>query len=171
MISLKLLSWAGLVAFLGAYAWVTPAQAAHTRITNPNAATVEILGRGILWSVGFDRVLDDHLAAGLGIGSVKIQGSSESATVIPAYFNYYFAKEQGSLFATGGVSLVTGAGNLDGLKSDVGGIKFSSSSVLPTFGVGYENRSDAGFLFRVAAYGLIGKEIAPWGGLSVGWSF
>ena len=42
------------------------AQAQHTRMTNPNSLAVEGLGRGILYSIQFDRAVSDDLVAGVG---------------------------------------------------------------------------------------------------------
>jgi hypothetical protein len=145
------------------------ALAENTRVTNPNALSVELLGRGVLYSISYDRVMDDHLAAGFGVGAVPT--SSETAMILPAYVNYYFFKEQGSLFATAGVGLVLNSSSVKNTESTVGSFAFPSNAVIPQFGVGYENRGDTGFLFRVTAYGLVGDEFMPWGGFSFGYAF
>lgn len=152
------------------------ASAEHTRVTNPNNIGFEILGRGLLYSVQFDRVLNDDMAAGLGFGHVATKtaagaDSGVNANMIPAYFNYYFAREQGSIFATAGATLVLNSGDVKTLSASTGGLEFGSSAVLPTLGVGYENRGDSGFLFRFAAYALIASNVAPWAGFSFGYAF
>jgi hypothetical protein len=47
-----------------------------------------------------------------------------------------------------------------------------NESVLPVFGIGYENRSDQGFLFRATGYiAYADKTLKPWGGVSLGYAF
>ena len=153
-----------------------PARAEHTRVTNPNAVSLELLGRGLLYGISFDRVVSDDLVAGASFGRVSLNDLAgndvnSSTTLIPVYMNYYFMREAGSAFITAGADLVLNSDEVKGRKAAYSGVEFSSTPLLPTFGVGYENRSDAGFLFRVAAYGIIGNKLAPWLGFSMGFSF
>ncbi len=147
------------------------AHAEHTRVTYPSVLGVEVLGRGLVYSVFFDRALDDQLVAGIGFGHVKLTSPSktDTVTVIPVYANYYFAREAGSLFASGGVTVATA--DVDNLKSNTSGVEFGSAPIVPTVGLGYENRSDAKFLFRMAAYALVAENVRPWVGFSLGYAF
>ena len=146
-----------------------------TRMTNPNAVGFEILGRSLLYSVFYDRVLNDNMAAGFGIGTVSTQiagiDTGNSATMVPAYLNYYFSRLGNSLFVTGGVSLITNATTVNGTKSSTGGYNFNDNSVEPSFGAGFESRGDSGFLFRIAGYGLVSTKVVPWMGFSFGYAF
>jgi hypothetical protein len=147
--------------------------AANVRVTNPNAFSGEALGRAGTFSFAYDRAMDEDLAAGIGFGWVSTQTqvgsvSANSVSSIPVYVNYYFTREQGSLFGTAGATILTST--TTGLESSTGSINLNSS-VLATFGLGYENRGDSGFLFRIAAYGLLGKELNPWGGFTLGYAF
>jgi len=147
-----------------------------TRLTNPNAVSVEGLGRGLLYSIDFDRVLNDDMAAGFGFGTSGTQNpdsssSSQTATLFPVYINYYFMRDQGSLYVTAGAAIVTNYTSLSGLKASVGGLKFPNSVLLPEFGAGYESRGDSGFLFRVTAYGIVGQNVIPWVGFAFGFAF
>jgi hypothetical protein len=164
------------VAFLGVMALTAPARAEHTRVTNPNALSVEVLGRGLLYSISYDRVATDDLVAGIGIGSVSLKtaggtDANASVTMIPFYANYYFTRDGNSLYGTAGATLVSNSSSASSLKSSAGGVEFGSSSVLPNFGLGYESRGDSGFLFRVAAYAIVADNVAPWGGFTLGYSF
>jgi hypothetical protein len=149
----------------------------HTRVTYPSAVSVEMLGRGMLYSVNFDQVMNDNIAAGVGFGSVSTNfhdsdvDAGETATFIPAYMNYYFQKSAGSPFVTGGVTLILNHAATKGLDTSTGSLQIPSSSVMPTFGAGYENRSDTGFLFRVTGYLIAGKSLTPWLGFSFGYGF
>lgn len=161
-----------LVAFSAARA----AQAEHVRVTNPNAASVELLGRGMLYTVNFDRVVTDDLVAGVGFGTTSLRDLNDndsgfSTALIPVYANYYFMRDGNSLFATAGAAILTNSGAANGRKATFSGVEFNSTPVIPQFGVGFESRSDAGFLFRATAYGIVSKNIRPWFGFTLGYSF
>jgi hypothetical protein len=163
-----------LVAFVGMN--VPEARAEATRVTNPSAINLEVLGRGLLYSISFDRVLNDDLAAGIGFGTTTLNNldgtsSGVSTALIPVYINYYFMRDAGSLFVTGGATIVGNSSGANGLKANFSGLQFNSTPVLPTFGLGYENRGDSGFLFRVTGYGIIGQTLAPWVGFTLGYAF
>jgi hypothetical protein len=151
--------------------------ATNTRVSSPTAFLVELAGRGLLYSVNIDRVLSDDFSAGFGIGSVTMNdlngvSANISATMIPAYVNYYLMRDAGSVFVTGGINLVTNANTVKDLKSNAGNLEFSSTPIHFNAGVGYEYRSDAGYLMRVTGYALYGgKKIAPWAGVALGYSF
>src|SRR4051812_23718479 len=92
------------------------ARAEHTRPTNPNMLGVEALGRGLLYSVDYDRVMGEDMVAGFGIGSTGTKNSGPTVTLLPIYANWYFIRDQGSPFLTAGASVVTSS-NVQGLKS------------------------------------------------------
>jgi hypothetical protein len=150
--------------------------AEHTRPTNPNALSIEILGKTFLYTVQYDRAVTDDVFAGVGIGSVALDhldgsDAGNSAVMVPIYARYYFIRDQGSPFVIGGASLITNHSDAAGNKTSLGDLEFSSSQVLPFFGAGYEVRTDSGFLFRVTGYGEIGKSLKPWGGATFGYAF
>ncbi|MBY0470351.1 hypothetical protein K2X30_04220 [bacterium] len=138
------------------------ARAENTRVTNPNAMSLEVMGHAGIWSINYDRAVDESLVAGIGFGTTVWNSSA-----FPAYVNYYFLKEQSSLYLTAGVTIF-GSSTLNTIFGDLR----TSSSVVGNVGLGYEVRSDAGFLVRLTAYGFFGgNTFQPWGGLSLGWSF
>jgi hypothetical protein len=143
------------------------ARADNVRATNPQALSLEVLGRGLWYSVDFDYALGEDAVAGLGLGTISAGG--DTATTIPAYLSYYFAREAGSLFATAGATVLTR--NFNGRTTSAADLEFSSSPVLPTFGAGYEYRSDAGLMFRLTGYGIVAKSVKPWVGFAFGYSF
>ncbi|MEK6579546.1 MAG: hypothetical protein AABZ55_10005 [Bdellovibrionota bacterium] len=150
--------------------------AEHTRVTNPNSLAIEVMGRGLFWGLQFDRVVSDDLVAGVewgGTPTKDLLGNDMNITarVFSAYANYYFTRDQGSLFATGGVTLISNTNSVNGLTANVSGVKFTSTGMMPSFGVGYENRSDAGFIFRATGYGFVLNKIYPWAGMTLGVSF
>ncbi|MBU6374399.1 MAG: hypothetical protein KGQ59_00225 [Bdellovibrionales bacterium] len=160
---LKIFAFFGLV--LSLFSWSTPnARAASTRPTYPTVIGVEGLGRASSASVFLDRMLDENFAAGVGFGGGPI-------SIVPVYANYYLGGEQGSLYVTGGVSLVMNLSKVRQQESPGAGWKMTES-VLPIFGAGYENRSDQGYLFRVTGYmAYADKKFEPWAGVSLGYAF
>src|SRR4051812_16616235 len=75
------------------------AYAEHTRVTNPAAVAVEIGGRAGLYSINYDRVLNDDLSAGIGFGSLQAEATGginkEGSAVIPIYLNAYLMRDAG----------------------------------------------------------------------------
>ena len=154
---------------------ILPARAENTRVTYPDAVGVEALGRGLTFSAQYDRVISEDLAAGAGFGrtTVDLGGgiSGPTVTTIPFYVNWYFNRDQGSLFATAGGTIVSDSSAIQGLQAKFSDVRFSDSPLLGTFGVGYENRGENGFLFRVNVYGIAGETLVPWVGFTLGHSF
>ncbi len=154
----------------------TSVHAEHTRVTYPSAMSVEVLGRAAFGSLNFDQVFSDDLAAGLGLGFSSLQtmagaDAGKSATFLPFYANYYFMREASSVYFTMGATVLLNSNSAKNLKANPSGIELGTKGVLPHFGVGFENRTDTGFLFRVTAYGILGETLKPWVGGSFGICF
>lgn len=161
MIQRSLMGWFLLVAV--AYS-ASPVRAEPTRPTYPTVVGIEALGRASSASVFFDRMLDDDFSAGFGFGGGPV-------SMVPVYANYYLAREQGALYLTGGVTLVLDLDGVRGREAPASGWVVSES-VLPVAGVGYENRSDQGYLFRATGYvAYANQAFHPWGGVSLGYAF
>ena len=138
--------------------------AAQTRPTYPTAVGVEALGRAASYSFFVDRMLDENLAAGVGYGGGPI-------SMVPVYANYYLSAEQASLYLTAAASLVLDLDQVRGRVTSAGDWVVNDS-VIPVVGLGYENRSDQGALFRVAGYGAYANAtLKPWVGVSLGYAF
>lgn len=148
-----------------------------TRSYFPNVLSVEALGKGLLISLNYDRMLDADFAAGFGIGRTRTEadasGKAGEAILVPLYLNYYFRSWAGdfSPYLTGGVDVVLGADELEGQGASPSTLQFPGTHVIPFAGVGYEYRSPINFTFRGTAYLLLGDGLAPWFGLSVGYAF
>ena len=151
-------------AFLGSLSFLANAGASSTRPTYPTVIGFEALGRASSASIFFDRMFDENFAAGVGYGGGPI-------SMVPVYANYYLSAEQGSLYVTGGVSLVLDLNSVRGKESPAAGWNVTES-VIPVLGAGYENRSDQSFLFRATGYmAYTNKKFEPWGGVSLGYAF
>ena len=166
----------GLTLSFAISAYTNAAYAENERVTKPTSVGLELFGRGLLYGLHIDQVLAEELAAGIGYGSVglKTPGGTDlntSVRLLPAYVNYYFMQEQGSLFATLGATMVLNQSTANGNVAQMSGVQFNSSGVLPTMGVGYENRSPTGVILRITAYGMIAKTFYPWFGFDLGFAF
>ncbi len=137
---------------------------AETRPTYPTVIGIEALGRAASYSFFVDRMLDENFAAGVGYGGGPVP-------MIPVYGNYYLGQAQGALYLTAAASLVLNLDDVRGKETSAGGWVISDN-VIPIFGLGYENRSDQGYLFRATGYGAyVGSELKPWVGVSLGYGF
>jgi hypothetical protein len=156
-------------------AFATTASADDARPLNPNSVNVEILGKGFLYTVNYDRALTEDIFAGIGFGTVGLNnpdGSSANVTadMFPVYLGYYFIREHGTPFLEVGASAIT-SNNVKNLVTNLGGMTFSSSQLLPFAGLGYEERTDYNFLFRVTGYAMCGQNVKPWFGATFGYAF
>lgn len=150
---------------------------AHTRVTYPSVIGIELLGRAQFYSVFFDQAVSDNVSFGFGYGSVKTENAStgqstgKRAHQIPLYVNYYLSRTASTVFGTAGLNFIPNASSVKDTEATQSEVRFSKQALLPTLGIGYENRSDNQFLVRVAAYALVGSTVKPWVGISVGYAF
>ncbi len=131
-----------------------------------NGMSLELLGRGLLYSFNYDYLLRDNLALGAGVSSYSISSGSSSASawIIPVYANYYLTEGTHRWFTTAGANLIF-ASSTAGNDSRVSG-----SGLAGVLGGGYEYRGNSGFLFRAAPYVFVGKTSGAWLGVSFGYT-
>ena len=131
-----------------------------------NGMSLELLGRGLLYSLNYDYLITDNLALGAGVASYSFSSGSanSSAWIIPIYANYYLTGGKHRWFATGGANMILASG------SSGDGDRVTGSGVAGVLGGGYEYKSAGGFLFRAAPYVFVGKASGAWLGLSFGYS-
>jgi hypothetical protein len=140
----------------------TASEVQGDRRQHPHAFYVELLGKGGLYTLGYDYAFTDRLAAGAG-GSYFVVEGEQVLTVAP-YLNIYpFAGRWGSFVVQLGLEFVHEA-----VPSAVRGWSGTSSSgVAEQVSLGYEYRH--GFLFRFLLTGVIGRGgVRPWVGIGVG---
>ncbi len=162
------------LALFGTSAFAAPGDPPNTRVTYPTSVFAELLGRGLLYTVGLEQVVSEDLAVGVGFSSAKTERNGVdgvTAKLIPVYMNYYFKKQGSSPFVTAGADVVLNSSDVRGNTSNVGNLRMPSDAILPTAGIGFESRTDQGFLFRVAAYALVGDIVKPWLGFTFGHGF
>ncbi|MDR3606421.1 MAG: hypothetical protein P4M08_03460 [Oligoflexia bacterium] len=154
----------------------SPARADEARSLNPNALSVEVLGRGFLYTVQYDRAMTEDVFAGIGIGTVGIDNldgsdANSTAVLIPVYVGYYFMREHGTPFVTAGASVVANNSTATNHQTALGSMKFPTGQIVGSAGAGWEERTDTGFLFRVTGYAMIGGNVKPWVGATFGYAF
>jgi hypothetical protein len=142
----------------------TPEEPSKTR---PNAFTVDLFGRALLYSVNFDRQITDYFSLGVGISSwdasQRWTGFQSWVTVVPLYANFYFSPNASRGFLSAGADLIKVS------EPGFSGNTFENSGVAGTVGAGYEFREQSGFLVRLAGYLIIGRstELSPSVGLGI----
>ena len=133
---------------------------AQSRTALPNDYGIELLGKGLLYSFSYQRMVSPYL--GLQASLATLGGSDAAIVFIPLGGKLYFVPKNGSPFVTGGTVILTST-------SDSGPI---DSATYGYTGLGFEYRSKGGFLFRGTAYGLFaGGEFIIWPGLHIGQAF
>lgn len=172
-----ILRWLIGIVFFASFSSSSWAENMTARTAYPTALSVEAMGRGLMGGIYYDKSINDDFAAGVGVGAVGIKTYDEThlsstAKLIPVYGNYYFLKQAGTMYATLGFSWITQTQLTKGNRSVAGKLDFPDHSLLPQLGLGYENRTDKGFLLRMALYALMGKKaISPWAGFGFGVCF
>ncbi|MFH1700400.1 MAG: hypothetical protein ABIE07_07405 [Candidatus Zixiibacteriota bacterium] len=135
---------------------------AQIRSTLRNDFGLELLGKAALYSFNYQYMVTPMI--GLEAGLSALGGSATDATVffVPVGGRIYLVPKNGSPFLTGGLVYLNGTSDAGPLDSETYGYG----------GLGFEFRSQSGFLFRGTAYGLIaGGEFFIWPGLNVGYAF
>lgn len=147
--------------------------AENLRALHPTSLGFEGGGRAPLYSIFVDRVIEEDFLVGLGFGTTPIASSSSlSAALVPVYFNYYFSTfDLFSFFGTVGLTWITNSGDVNGQTATVAALQYGANPFIVQLGVGGEYRFRFGLLTRVAAYGLYSKNVVPWFGVTVGYSF
>ena len=127
-----------------------------------HALTLELLGRGGLYSFNYDYTVMQDLAVGVGAAFYSAGGAS--ASVFPLYASQYFGGENHRFMVTGGPTLVLASVDADSAT-------LNGKGIAGTVGAGYEFRADSGFLFRATPYYNFGALSGLWLGVSGGLTF
>ena len=141
----------------------TMAAAAGVREDHPNLIGGELMGRGFLLTVNYERFLNNNF--GLGGGLMAIGMSGGQAMIMPLYASLVTGDEH-SLYLAAGAALVGGGGNF----------KDYESTWIMQGSVGYQFQSRGGFFvrplftFNQATSGS-GGGFLIWPGLTIGGSF
>ncbi len=133
---------------------------AQSRTTLRNDFGIELLGKALLYSFSYQRMVTPALGLQAGLAALGTTGTA--VVILPLGGKLYFVPKNGSPFITGGIVILTGTVDSGPVESDTFGYA----------GLGFEYRSRSGFLFRGTAYSLFaGGEFFIWPGLHVGYAF
>ncbi len=147
----------------------------------PNALSIELAGRGILYSLNYDRSLGSTVSLGAGFSAISAGAQVAMVDVkitvltFPVFVNFYPIGNNHRPFLTGGITFVSLSidGDLNEVDENLPTIKNGARGFfpLPILGAGYEYKSDGGFLFRLSPYVTYLENVQLWGGLTLGGTF
>jgi hypothetical protein len=126
---------------------------------------IELLGKAAIYcfSYQYTPIKMVGLEAGLGAIGGGSGGNNAMLAFVPLGAKLYLVPKDGSLYLTGGVTIVSATTN-KGPFSDTGTYGYA--------GLGFEFRAETGFTFRGTAYGLFsGNGFFIWPGLAFAYSF
>jgi hypothetical protein len=159
-------------------ATTAPAPAGRTA---RNSLFLELGGNGGIYTVNYDRVVNERFSVRAGVGYMSIgatvtssNGSQGSASVsmlaIPLMANFMLGNDNHKLELGGGLTLFYLSGSSSSSGNFVSGSGFAPIGSLVA---GYRYvPQDGGFTFRVGFTPLISTEdFVPWGGISFGYLF
>jgi len=137
---------------------------ATMREEKPNAVGGELLGRGIVLTLNYERYLTGHFGIGAGVMAVGADGGS--VFILPLYASY-LSGDKHNLYLSAGVTILGGGDELSDYETGQFG----------TFAIGYHFQSDSGFYVRPLFSFLDvidaddGGSGLVWPGLCLGGSF
>ncbi len=162
-----------------------------------NILQIELLGRGIFYGIGYERMVSQEIGVGASLSYTKFNfnpffiDTEVQVITVPLYMNYYTNPGRHNFVLTGGLTawhIQATSRVSDSLsaalddQNDPNGttnpyafdeIEFTASGTfaVPQAGMGYEFRGSSGFITRANMYAFYIGRILPFFGLSVGVAF
>jgi len=133
-----------------------------SKMEKPNDMSIELLGRNILYSLTYQRLIVPNF--GLEFGLSMIGGSEGGVAFISGGGRLYLLEGDASPCLAGGLVAVTGT-------TDSGPFESDNSAVYGYIGPGFEYRSSGGILLRGTIYFLVHEGFLVWPGVQVGIAF
>jgi hypothetical protein len=135
---------------------------AQSRTELPNDLTLDLLGRCLVYSLSYQRVVapDFGIEGGLSI----LGGSGGSVVFVSGGGRAYLVSRDASPCISMGFVAVTASTGAGPFSSD-------ASTAYLYAGPGFEYRSSAGFVFRGSVYFLIRDGFFVWPGVQLGIAF
>ncbi|MCB9555920.1 MAG: hypothetical protein H6707_07440 [Deltaproteobacteria bacterium] len=130
------------------------------RVERPNLVTVELMGRGVLYSVNYERYLTSWF--GLGVGAMGFGNSDGGLGMFPVFVSFNPVGDEHSLYLSAGATFL------------VGDTRFFSaiSTVFGNAQAGYQMQLRGGFVLRATANFLFSEHgWLIWPGVNLGGSF
>jgi len=134
----------------------------QSRADAPNDFTLELLGRCILYSLSYQRMVAEQF--GVEVGGSLLASNEESFGFLSLGGRAYLSTSNAAPCITGGVVF--------GSSSDDSGVfDGDASGAYYYIGPGFEYRSDGGFVLRGTVDFLIRDGFIVWPGLQMGIAF
>ena len=131
----------------------------------PNLVGVELLGRGLIYSVNYERNLTER--TGVGIGAAYWNIDKAHITIVPLHASWNPIGNRHSLYLAAGATLINGRE-----KSSLFDTAESGLLAAGTSSVGYQFRSAGGFVIRPALNILLSRHgNLVWPGVTIGHRF
>lgn len=150
------------IAFLLLFLQPTGSTLAQSRADLPNDLTLELLGRCLVYSFSYQRIVSPNL--GIEGGLSILGGSAASVVFISGGGRVYLSPRDAAPCISGGFVAVTASTGAGPFSSD-------ASTAYLYAGPGFEYRSSGGFVFRGSVYFLIRDGFFVWPGVQVGIAF
>lgn len=134
------------------------------RDEHPNLVGGELGGRGLIFTLNYERFLSNEIGLGAGLMAIKV--SSGGITMIPLYASF-LPGDTHSPYLSVGATLLSGGGDVQDWES----------TWLMHLSVGYQYHSSSGFFVRPFFTYVrptergSGDEYLIWPGLTIGGSF
>ena len=128
----------------------------------PNDMSIELLGRCLIYSFSYQRLVTQNL--GIELGASLLGGSDGSIEFLSAGGRLYALRSNASPCISGGIVVVTTSTGSGPFSSD-------NSASYGYVGPGFEYRSSGGFVFRGSVYFLVRDGFFVWPGLQFGIAF
>jgi hypothetical protein len=128
----------------------------------PNDVTIELLGRCLIYSFSYQRMVTEHF--GIEAGASLLGGSNSSVAFMSGGCRLYASPRNASPFI--GVGLVAATAS-----TGSGPFSNDNSASYGYIGPGFEYRSSGGFLFRGTVYFLVRDGFFVWPGVQLGVAF
>jgi hypothetical protein len=157
-----------LVVLAVALLFSSAALTAQVRTTKPNDFTLELGGKCLLYSLGYQRTLSPNfgLEAAISYFGAGSSGDSIGVFLLGGGARLYFIKKDASPYISGGIVWASAGTSAGPFGSD------SSSGVYFYASPGFEYRMAGGFLFRAGVYLLfVHSDFFVWPGITLGIAF
>jgi hypothetical protein len=139
------------------------------RKTADNTLAGELGGKGLLYTLYYERMLLPELSATIGFSSWHFSFLYEtSLTFVPIYLTYYTRGTNSHLYIDGGIDIFTIS---DVRTFDIWTAE-GATGVIGVAGLGYCYRAaDGGLFFKIGPMFLLANGVHPWGNLTLGITF
>lgn len=150
------------ILFIAALITMPVSASAGDRMTIPNDVTIELLGKCLIYSFSYQRMLNDQF--GIEGGLSLLGGSGDNIVFYAGGGRLYLISNNASPCLGFGIVGLTAS-------TDHGPFDESESGSYFYAGPGFEYRSSSGFILRGTMYFLIKNDFFIWPGAQLGIAF